>query len=238
MNVTTARKSDAPGKGWRTKDEWQTKVADFGKLLDRNGLQSVSEEGMLRMHAIWLGRLLGLILSKYPFLKQIKRDLKQEANIALLKCWRVYQRRGLAEQGVLFTVYAYKSVYGTIIEYSRGPYRRILRENDKGGAFFDRFLSDFDSVQDYSDTCSAFNPCEPYSDLSDRLDLLDGLRQLVDWELTFLNLYYVDGLTLKEIGAMGEVSEGRACQVHIAILNKLRGLLGVPREDYVVFGGA
>ena len=40
-----------------------------------------------------------------------------------------------------------------------------------------------------------------------------------------LNLYYYEELTLKEIGAVLEVSESRVCQIHSAAMKQLRRLV-------------
>ncbi|MEG3069889.1 MAG: sigma-70 family RNA polymerase sigma factor [Candidatus Syntrophopropionicum ammoniitolerans] len=37
-----------------------------------------------------------------------------------------------------------------------------------------------------------------------------------------LSLYYQEGLTLKEIGKVLEVSESRVCQIHTRALRRLR----------------
>ena len=55
----------------------------------------------------------------------------------------------------------------------------------------------------------------------------EELRRLVDEvlddrEKLVVALYYHEGLTLKEIGAVLEVTEGRVSQMHSAVLKKLR----------------
>ncbi|NQS75796.1 MAG: FliA/WhiG family RNA polymerase sigma factor [Peptococcaceae bacterium] len=69
-------------------------------------------------------------------------------------------------------------------------------------------------------------------DSSDPLDLIeveDGRKMLIEAidklskrDLMVLSLYYQEGLTLKEIGKVLEVSESRVCQIHTRALRRLR----------------
>lgn len=67
---------------------------------------------------------------------------------------------------------------------------------------------------------------------SDRLDnesekqqLAEALAELPERERQMLSLYYYDGLTLKEIGAVMGVSESRVSQIHGKGLSMLRAIL-------------
>lgn len=52
--------------------------------------------------------------------------------------------------------------------------------------------------------------------------LVEAILELPDQQQKVLNLYYYEELTLKEIGAVLEVSESRICQIHGAALKRLR----------------
>ncbi|GAB6180207.1 FliA/WhiG family RNA polymerase sigma factor [Desulfotomaculum defluvii] len=52
--------------------------------------------------------------------------------------------------------------------------------------------------------------------------LAEAVDKLVDREKIILSLYYNEGLTLKEIGQVLEVSESRVCQLHSQVMKKLR----------------
>ncbi len=52
--------------------------------------------------------------------------------------------------------------------------------------------------------------------------LVDAIMKLPEQQQKVLNLYYYEELTLKEIGAVLEVSESRICQVHGAAVKTLR----------------
>ena len=52
--------------------------------------------------------------------------------------------------------------------------------------------------------------------------LVEAILGLAEQQQKVLNLYYYEELTLKEIGAVLEVSESRVCQIHTAALKELR----------------
>ncbi len=52
--------------------------------------------------------------------------------------------------------------------------------------------------------------------------LVGAILGLPEQQQKVLNLYYYEELTLKEIGAVLEVSESRVCQIHSAAIKKLR----------------
>ncbi|SFU31088.1 RNA polymerase, sigma 28 subunit, SigD/FliA/WhiG [Clostridium sp. DSM 8431] len=52
--------------------------------------------------------------------------------------------------------------------------------------------------------------------------LAKAIESLKDKDRTVLNLYYYEGLTLKEIGKVLNVSESRVCQLHSRAIRKLR----------------
>ena len=62
-------------------------------------------------------------------------------------------------------------------------------------------------------------------DESEKQQLAEALEELPDRERTMLSLYYYEGLTLKEIGAVMGVSESRVSQIHGKGLSMLRAIL-------------
>ena len=62
-------------------------------------------------------------------------------------------------------------------------------------------------------------------DESEKQQLAESLAELPDRERMMLSLYYYDGLTLKEIGAVMGVSESRVSQIHGKALAMLRAIL-------------
>ncbi|NLK94049.1 MAG: FliA/WhiG family RNA polymerase sigma factor [Clostridiales bacterium] len=66
------------------------------------------------------------------------------------------------------------------------------------------------------------SPEERYEN-SERLEMLvKGIEGLNEKDRTILNLYYYEGLTLKEIGHVLEISESRVCQLHSRAIRNLR----------------
>lgn len=55
--------------------------------------------------------------------------------------------------------------------------------------------------------------------------LVKAILELPDQQQKVLNLYYFEQLTLKEIGAVLDVSESRVCQVHSAAIKRLRKVM-------------
>ena len=75
------------------------------------------------------------------------------------------------------------------------------------------------------------NTPEAEAESQERRELLvDSILNLPEQQQKVLNLYYYEELTLKEIGAVLDVSESRICQVHGAALKMLRK--GIQLQDY------
>lgn len=55
--------------------------------------------------------------------------------------------------------------------------------------------------------------------------LVQVILQLPDQQQKVLNLYYYEELTLKEIGAVLDVTESRICQIHSAAMKQLRKVM-------------
>jgi len=58
-----------------------------------------------------------------------------------------------------------------------------------------------------------------------RVRLSEAIGELPEKQQMILSLYYVDGLTLKEIGSILGVTESRVSQIHKRVVIKLRALL-------------
>lgn len=62
--------------------------------------------------------------------------------------------------------------------------------------------------------------------------LAAAVQELPERERTVITLYYHEELTLREIGEILSLSEGRICQIFGQTVNRLRGVLGVkPKES-------
>ena len=61
--------------------------------------------------------------------------------------------------------------------------------------------------------------------------LADAINRMPDRERLVLTLYYYEGLTLAEIGAVLGVTECRVCQIHTKAIFQLRGRLSEPLPE-------
>ncbi len=75
---------------------------------------------------------------------------------------------------------------------------------------------------DVTDNYSAPNPSHIAQQVEKQEYLVDAILQLPDQQQKVLNLYYYESLTLKEIGAVLDVTESRICQIHSAAMKRLR----------------
>lgn len=78
---------------------------------------------------------------------------------------------------------------------------------------------------------------DPLASLMDgafRQALIDAIERLPEREKLLLSLYYDQGLNLREIGAVMEVSESRVCQLHSQAVARLR----VKLRDFAAAGVA
>lgn len=71
------------------------------------------------------------------------------------------------------------------------------------------------------------------SDVAHRHDLMDVLtRTLTPKEKHILQMYYLSGLTLREIGVRLELTESRVCQIHSNVIRRLRERLKTSTDQY------
>lgn len=66
------------------------------------------------------------------------------------------------------------------------------------------------------------SPAQVALDRERQETLVEAILQLPEQQQKVLNLYYYEELTLKEIGAVLEVTESRVCQIHSAAMKRLR----------------
>jgi RNA polymerase sigma factor for flagellar operon FliA len=74
---------------------------------------------------------------------------------------------------------------------------------------------------------------DPFRDAADdqfRAALAAAIARLPERERMVMSLYYSDGLNLKEIGAVLDVTESRVCQLHGQALTRLRARLASWRD--------
>lgn len=96
-------------------------------------------------------------------------------------------------------------------------YHELLRETAACKAIF------VDATE--VDLVDAASPHEALHNAAFQTALAKHIEQLPEREKTLMALYYDEEMNLKEIGAVLDISESRASQIHSQILNKLRSSL-------------
>ncbi len=74
------------------------------------------------------------------------------------------------------------------------------------------------------------NPLEVFLGNENREQLIHAIEQLPDRERQVLALYYLEELTMKEVGAVLGVGESRVSQIHSQALHHIRTRLLAPRQ--------
>ena len=77
----------------------------------------------------------------------------------------------------------------------------------------------------------ANDPVEAFEMSEMKYLLADAINRMPDRERLVLTLYYYEGLTLAEIGAVLGVTESRVCQIHTKSILQLRGRLSEPERE-------
>ena len=69
--------------------------------------------------------------------------------------------------------------------------------------------------------------CPDPMDIIQQRDALDTItRNLTKKERLIIIMYYYEGLTMREIGEIMELTESRVCQIHSNVMARLKGMLG------------
>jgi RNA polymerase sigma factor for flagellar operon FliA len=70
-------------------------------------------------------------------------------------------------------------------------------------------------------------------DFTHRTDLIEVLTSsLSDKERHILQMYYLEGLTLREIGSVLSITESRVCQIHSNVIKRLRQRLEKDKDQF------
>ena len=76
----------------------------------------------------------------------------------------------------------------------------------------------------------AIDPGGNYEDQENRWFLSDAINRLPERERLVITLYYYEGMTLSEIGAVLGVTESRICQIHTKSVMSLRNRMIEPGQ--------
>ncbi len=89
-------------------------------------------------------------------------------------------------------------------------------------------------IQDMIPDPNAVNPESSLEYREMKETLAEAIRRLPEREALVITLYYYEGLTLKEIGRILEVSESRVSQLHTKAILRLRGKLSRKKKELIV----
>lgn len=117
-----------------------------------------------------------------------------------------------------------ESEIATDMQVSLEAYQQMLQEAHGCQLIY---YEDFegDDEEPFLDRLSADHHADPLAALLDddlRHVLSDAIERLPEREKLLMSLYYEQGLNLREIGAVLEVSESRVCQLHSQAISRLR----------------
>jgi len=211
-NDTSAKKKDGPCSGGGTWKENQALSKTVEKYSDAS--HWTEEEVLIRFEA-WMLFVIDRATANLPkhYKANIKNDIDQEARIALLLCWRDYQKKKALCK---FTTFSFLRIRGAVIDF--------FRERRTSDTPFPKIVSvDFSCLlNDEEEAISRAVLGDTIVTTDLLIDLCNALFALDPWERKLISLHYTKDSTLKEIGALADVTEGRACQVHADVIEKLR----------------
>ncbi len=96
----------------------------------------------------------------------------------------------------------------------------------------DRRVSPNIDVDNQIDTLGESDEEDPL-DFTHRTDLIEVLTaSLSDKERHILQMYYLEGLTLREIGSVLSITESRVCQIHSNVIKRLRQKLDKDSDQF------
>jgi RNA polymerase sigma factor FliA len=111
-------------------------------------------------------------------------------------------------------------------------YYRIIQHSHAGvtmrlEAFENRNHEDSDvSLSECIPDDNAKTPLEIYEENDMKKALAEQIDKLPEREKILLSLYYQDEMTMKEIGKVLNLTEGRVCQLHSQAINRLKAGMG------------
>ena len=165
-------------------------------------------------------RIRGKVLDYLRSSDWMSRGARQQVRAiqnAISELWRINQAEPTEEQ-----ISEYLGVKVNKVQQALDDAHRVVLSLDAMTASDEENdLTFYDTIEDKEQ----INPAELLADSELREALVAALSQLSERDQLMLSLYYVEELTLKEIGKILEVSESRVSQIHSRAIINLKAVL-------------
>ena len=186
-------------------------------------LQSTRERESSHFHHYISQRVRGAMLDGLresdPATRRVRRDMRR-VEAALHQLSQQFGRAPL------------ESEIAKALGMSLPDYQHLLMEAHGYTLLLIDDFDDPDPSKDFLDWCAKTNS-DPLAALERKAlhrTLLIAISDLTEQEQRIMNLYYVEGLLMKEVAAQQKISEGRVSQIHTQAIAKLRAAVIGPGE--------
>lgn len=165
-------------------------------------------------------RIRGKVIDYLRALDWLPRGARKRARLvqeAIDDLWEVHHRHPTDEEIAEYIDMPPGKVRQALIDYSHV----VVSLDTNPSIYEDEEASFHELVADDSQV----DPFELIEDADQKTLVIRSIHELPDRDQLILSLYYNDGLTFKEIGAVLDISESRVCQLHGRIVAKLKSTL-------------
>jgi RNA polymerase sigma factor for flagellar operon FliA len=165
-------------------------------------------------------RIRGRVLDYLRSLDWLSRTARQRARSvqnAMMTLWGTLERAPTDEELAIHLDLDLPKVHQALIDSSRVimSLDTIVESDSEADVSLHELLADENQA----------DPSEILDEEELKIRLISALKALPEREQLVLSLYYYEDLTLKEIGAVLEISESRACQLHARAITSLKAIL-------------
>ena len=183
------------------------------------------EEGRVKLSTFVEHRIRGAMLDELRSQDWVPRSVKVKINAIKKAHQKLEQELGRLplEEEIAASLAISLDEYYKTMQDAHGAV--TLSFDDLNGSTYDD--RDMDATERIADP-SAKTPFEIFENNALKESLAQHIDGLPEKEKLVLSLYYWDELTMKEIGKVLKVTEGRVCQIHNQALLRLKAKLDCP----------
>lgn len=180
-----------------------------------------------------IARIKGSIVDWLRSLNWVPHSIFKKAQKLEDAMWKLEQQLGRAPDDHEVAVY---------LGVSRDEYHKLLQQTAPITLISFEDLCDYsgdegNSSLSFQEIIPDPNTVDPESSIEYqeiKEVLVEAVKRLPERESLVIKLYYYEGLTLKEIGRVLEVSESRVSQLHTKAVLRLRGKLSRKKKELIV----